>query len=844
MINSASILPVTGRIAWGSARPPSPDGLTTVDVAAPIDVLSYRQRDQELAYRDLVIAAVFSQVALKVNDVWQFKTPRLLLPATVNGTLSATPADIEAPGPLPPGTVAMVKNSSVPLAAIDADKGLFNRDLVLHEALYRAASVLVDNPVTQLSPDMPAGDAWSLAEGAYNALASVGFNLPLDVALFKAPDADLAARDNELAAYIAQLQDVLSDVFEHAQRLFVKVPEAEPETYVLLTETDEERIWGAFPQLPDGRLQIVYNRQLKTVSWLAEDPVAANPSPQAMTVPVTAGNLDVIASVPPRPDSDFFRQKAARIATRPYTDRLIFQTSVPQLYLTSGGIYQPESVLVPINSGVTFSFPVIVPPGCVRLGILIMPSRIISILGFLNVARVADGTAYTFPSPGSVTYTLPLPQGRLLLSLNLTDKTARTPAFSVAIEASGNLVFDGAFTFNQAPGVNVETQAFEVDSPGGNVNLVVTWRGGTGQLTLNSLTFLVPIAEDEAVSFNVSLQLGPDQPTKSLQMTGVPERPDVIWFDTIVKEPLIAPTLGLTWSGGNGTVLYIQAYDMRVFDLLVALPNALAYDPHKSSLAGRALSCARQAYQTELARGITDPRTLTAGVYTWDETSYATWIQIIQQTELRLSLAFQLAGPGDVGRAALVPQGLVLEDEILLATEPSSRSFPVFQTLQPWMLALNPRVAGPDFFPPSVPGCASDGDLSALSVAADFTWAIASPCAPDAATVYISSMSAISVLPGAPNGSSFVAYTLPNTGPGGGTVEQSVYLTIVVSHTVVSHGYSINISLLVEPVGGGSPVDDSLVVSFVAVGTTSTLFIPVITAPVGFQVSVTSAALI
>ncbi len=844
MISSASILPVTGRIAWRDARPSGPDGLTAVSLTSGIDVLSYRQRDQELAYRDLVIAALLSQVALKVSDVWQFAPSRLQLPATVNGTLLTTPADIESPGPLPPGTVAQVKNSSVPLDAIDADKGLFNRDLVLHEALYRAAQVLIDNPVSQLSPDMPAGDAWSVAEGAYNQLASVGFNLPLDVALFKRPDTNLAARDNELAAFIAQMQEVLSDVFAHAQRLYVKVPGAEPETYVLLTDTDEQRVWGAFPHLPDGRLQIVYNKAAKTVAWLAEDPIASNPAAQALSVPVTTGNLDVIAMTPPRPDSDFFRQKAARIATRPYTDRLIFQSSAPQLFLTAGGIYQPEAVLIPINGGVTFSFPVIVPPGCVRLGILVMPSRFTHILGFLNVDRVADGTAYTFPAPGSVTYTVPLPAGRLLLSLNLTDKLQRTPAFTVAIEAGGNLVFDGAFTFNQAPGTSVNTQSFEVDSPGGNVDIVITWRGGEGQLTLNSLTFEVPLPAETQLTFTVSLQLGAGQPTKAIYMSGVPERPDVIWFDTLVSEPLVAPTLGVTWSAGNGTVLYIQGYDLRVFDLLVALPNALAYDPHKSSLASRALNCARQAYQIELARGFTDPRTLVEGVYTWNEASYAEWIRIITQSEVRLPKAFQIAGPGDIGRAALLPQGVVLEDEVILATEAPNRAFPIFQVLQPWMLALHPRVAGPDFFPPAVAGCASDGDLTALSVAANFTWAVSSPCIPDPAVAYIGAMEATSHLTGAPDGNSFMAYTLPNTGPGGGTVEQTVDLLITLLYTQVSLGYSVVVALIVEPAGGGTPTDDSIVVSFVATGTTTVIAIPTITAPSGMQVSVQSANLV
>jgi len=132
---------------------------------------------------------------------------------------------------------------------------------------------------------------------------------------------------------------------------------------VLTSETGEARIWSAFPLLPDGRLQVRYDKATQTVTWLGEEPVAANPMSQALSLPVAGGELTVIGSVPSAPDSEFYRQKAARLCTLPYTDRIIFQTGDPELYLTSGGIYQPSAVLFPVPGQLLFSLPIVIPRG-------------------------------------------------------------------------------------------------------------------------------------------------------------------------------------------------------------------------------------------------------------------------------------------------------------------------------------------------------------------------------------------------------------------------------------------------------------------------------------------------
>ncbi len=836
MIQSASVLPITERMAWGRATPPGPL-LTEVDAAAQVDVVAYRQRDQELAYRDLIIASLIAEVAISVSDVWQFTAPRMQLPATVIGDLAYSPTDAPS-GAFAPGAVSYVMNSSVPIDASATDQQLYARDVVLYTALQRAASVLVNSDLPVLDASMPASEAWSIAEGVQRALAGVGFNLPLDVRLFRDPDTDLAARDNQLAVFVAQLQLAMADIFERAGRLYVRAPAHEAEVYVLTAVTDEARVWSAYPLLPSGRLQVRYDRATKAVTWLGEDPVASNPVPQALVVPVAGGNLRVVPAVPTRPDAEFFRQKAARLFTRPYVDRVIFQTGSPQLYVTGGGLYQPDAVLLTVPGTVVFSLPILVPPGCVRVGVHVIPSRYIAVLGFLNRARSADGTAVTLTTPGTAYFDLQLPVGRVLVSLVLTDKTAATPAFEVEVTANGNLAFDGAFTFNTTPGTPVTTQAFEVDSPGGVVAIGVTWLGGAGQFTLLQLNLVAPVNPDTSLAYAVSAQLGPTQPSSTVQLEGVAERADVIWFDTIVGDTITAPTLGFTWSGGGGVALYVSGYDLRVFDVRPALPDSSAYEPHKSALAGAALNAAGDAYAAALRNGFTDPR---ADGLTWDAGANAAWLAaMVTNGEPRLLAAFPAGTPGDIGRPALVPGGLELVDAVPVVPSPLAQLAPTFVVLQAWMLPFGPRVAGPDFWPISDPGCASSGELGAITVTADFTWALTVPLVQEP---YISALTAVSRIAGAPDGSEFTAYTIPNGGPGGGSLQQTVDLTVALTNVMANVSYLVTINIITEPVGGGAQTPGTIVVPVQPTDTAAEMVVPTIVAASGTQITVKSAQL-
>jgi hypothetical protein len=87
------------------------------------------------------------------------------------------------------------------------------------------------------------------------------------------------------------------------------------------------------------------------------------------------------------------------------------------------------------------------------------------------------------------------------------------------------------------------------------------------------------------------------------------------------------------------------------------------------------------------------------GTWLWVENSTNAWVAAISQLEPRINQAFRQAVPGDVGKPALVPDGLqLLADGRVKVNNTSATCLPTLQALQPWMIPLGIYVAAEDFW--------------------------------------------------------------------------------------------------------------------------------------------------
>ena len=841
MLQSAYILPLVPRLDWAKAVAPGPT-LGTVAFDAALDVGQYAGRDRELAYRDLLVGAAIAQVALKTSDIWDFRAPRPALPYPAAGALQNAAVDLP-PTVGFPGTVDHVDNQSLPVNAAATDQQLYARDLLIYEALQQAAEQLADNPLpADVLPGLATSDLWALAYGISQGNVDAGYNLPLAPGLFSSTDQFLAWRDNVLAAYVAATVNNLGNVYAVASRLLVQVAgpnAAEPEVYALVSDDGRFRTWAAQPLVP-GRLQLVFDRTTQTLSWAGEDlSDAGGPSPTATSFSSAFNStVTVIYDVPGYLDAEYWRQKSARVNVRPWKDRTLFLTALPNNFVTSGGLYQSDSVLLPVAGSATFGVPAQIPASCVRVGLTLQPSTDIDILGFQNLEGSANGTAVTYYQGGTHSWQFPLPAGTLFFSLTFRDDTAQTLSFNLSCAYNGVAVFDGSLVYNQPAGTPVTSQLVQLNSPGGPGLFTVTWDGAAGQFTLDEISFFTQAASGQQVLYTVQVGLG-GYSSYPLTLAGVPGRVDAAWFDVCVTSALTQPTLTVSWSGGTQICLYVFAYDVRVFDTVETLPNPLAYDPYKQLLVQRAMESVQRSAAATQTTPPTDYRTLdpATGDHLWDAAANGAWLRAISLVETRLAQAFQLGGPGDVGRLALVPAGLQLDQGTrVLATDPNCT--PVLRTFQAWMNDFGAVVAGPDFLPLVDNGCASQG-LQPFT--ADFS-AVPSAFGQFATEPTIVDIAAVSHYPGSPDGNQPLAYTVANPGPAGGTLSQTVDWTVTCINLTVGDAYTITATLSTYPLDGSlPPVLSNVYIYFTATTTTQQASGATIGAAEGYAVEIKSA---
>lgn len=803
---SAYLFPIPTRLEWENSAIPG-DTLAMVDPTAPIDVAQYRTRDQELAYRDMVVAAAMARVVLKVSDIWGFSPQRPVIAASPEATLDAVPDDIASVALQAPGTVVYVDNQSVAFDALTTDEDLYVRDILLYEELYlaAAASLELENPLAPLEDlTVRVGDSWSQATGL-DEVFGIGYSLDFNTALFKQPDQHLAYRDNVLAGYLARLQVSLNQVWSQANRILLRIVDDvgvihEPETYTLLSDDGRYRTWQATPQLPN-QLILKYDKLANTISWVGER-LGQSGSPQVAANSVVVGGALITRqpALQPASDSEFYRQKSARLPVKSFVDNTVYATSTPQNFAISVGLYQPDSTLLTVpSSAASFDVPIIVPAGCIRVGLLIKPSRDFSVLGFQNVEGLADGTAVTLTAAGTVSWSASLPNGRLYYSLTLTDKTAPTTAFAVRIRYNTTIIFDGSYVFNQSPDTALETQAVQFDSDGTPAIFSVEWLGGAGQLTINSINFVTAVGATANYGLSVKLD---DIGSRPVQLTGISDRIDTVLFDLVVPTELTHPTLTIEWNGGGNMVLFIYEYDIKAFALVEPVSDPANFSAYKGSLVRSAVNSVTAAYARYIKANPTAEFRVYDALYgyTWTATSYATWLSMIMTGgESRLTDAFQIAGPSDIGRPALIPEGLQSAGgSTVLANYDSTLGVPVLRALQPWMLPFGARIAGPDFWPLDHPGCAWYGPLETIGVDADFDVSISYVPSSSAQIVNVTT---IQQLPGTPDIPGNRAYTTTNSGAAGGTVSQTVAFTVWMENLRVGAVYTLTIGIVTALLG-------------------------------------------
>ena len=552
-LESALVLSLVDAIKWESALGPKDctGVMTTVDPAAPLDITKYARRDRELAYRDLINAVAVLKVSLEVETVFNSTPIRPKVEGLTTEIMPPTQGDLG----LVNSQVVHVKNSSLPIDALSVDKDLAGRDALLYEVLARACQVFSTAPLTPNDSNgtlIPGTTAWSQAE-ALATRHDINPALPVDTNLFKYADRHLANRDNEIAAYVSRLCQILKNPFAFADRLYVRIDnvnERELEIFSLIRvywdstktylpgdevyhatswwraqqfttsepdqdtadwtaiDTQTERIYQADPNLL-GRNRIVYDTALKTLQWFSESLAEVHmPQIYALSIPgpQIGQFITTVPAIPEAKDAEFWRQKAARITYKGtlashvdgYHDTSGIQTGVTQADTT--GLTGPGDLVFPFVANLEKDLKY-------RFSALVKPSQEVAILGGYNqIALVGTLSGVTFtggykPATGvegnPVPFSISLPAGGWELTLEYTDLNAETNGFGTKITNNGNVIMEDAspLLFQNANGIKysvgqlLNSNPIIFTSPGGINNINIQWTYGDGLFHIRTLTF-------------------------------------------------------------------------------------------------------------------------------------------------------------------------------------------------------------------------------------------------------------------------------------------------------------------------------------------------------------------
>jgi len=724
-LESALVIELAEAIKWGAALKPTPtDGsLTPVDLSQALDITKYSRRDRELAYRDLINATAVVKVSLHTETVWNTSAVRPKLQGITSDDLPPTIGDLGAVD----STVVHVKNSSLPMDAIGTDKDLAGRDALIYEVLAKACEVFDEPPITSPGTGVVGTTAWSLAEGVDYGIQPSS-SLPLNKNAFFLGDVSLAERDNFVAAYAAKLVDILKNPFAFATRLYVRidgVDARDAETYALIRNyyesgaiygIDEEvfyqtkwyrainptsslptdtsdwieitaprfREWTAEPALP-FRNRIIYDMIAKTLQWFRETTDTTHiPQLYALSIPglFMGQTINTLAQVPERRDSQYWRQKAARIDYNGTTAQLasIYQDTT----VIGSGVHMSDTIGLTAPS--SFQFPLGVPVYMghkYRLSALVKPTQTVDIDGNRNlVGLTGDGNGVTFSgvyaptstTPGqAVTYSLVLPAGSWYLSIEYTNVSGSTSGFGLQVLLDDTVVTDDTVPLlfqdddgnSLTNGTAAQSTEWRLTTSGGSSILSFIWTYGNGSLQVNKLTVRTSDRFEGEYFIKADMHDGDGNDifagaSPTIESTGRKNVYEVLNWDFVLVNDAVVPQANVTWMTSADLPIQFRKISFSEIVPTFATPGVTGFDSFKWECLRRAERSAQMAFNEDIRTTTGTLSDFTSDGTAWNDTSSESWMALIETREARLRQLSAVSSIRDGFQYQVVNDGYVV----------------------------------------------------------------------------------------------------------------------------------------------------------------------------------------
>lgn len=723
-LETALLVVLRDSVTWESSLAPLTSSgtysgtLTETGTTTAFDATGYQRRDRELAWLDTRNAAAVVEVSLEIADVWN--SAGTLMPRMEGPQIGHITYNDQASAQGLLSKVVHVTNASLPIDAIDTDKDLVGRDLLIYETLYNAcANLFMPPPITSSGSVIPGVTAWSSGDPNQQR-KDINTALPLGRDLFKDPDRNLSERDNQLAGYVAQLCGVLRDPFAFANRIYVAVygvDSREVETYSLVqpvfqagftyNEGDEiyyngtiyrvkagiasttdvpwtspwawevvtepnQRIWSAPPYLP-GRNRLIYSVAERTLQWVPEGGTDIHvPQLVGMSIPgiFSGQSIATLAQVPERKDGQFWRNKASRVIPSGGTLSDTLTVADTSNFQTAGFTLQRDAASLTVPSQGTVKFydgnnqPALISYSNVVVSTLVQPNSTVELPGGQNVEGVY-GTlgGATFGSPSKVSYDIGLPPTQWTVEFDYTNLSGSTSGFKIKADLDGVLVFDDTtpFYFNDQDGFPLTNGELVTSRP-----FVVQPTGGKQSFGVEwtggggDLHVRTIRFRSEGITEGRYRMLGTlAGSVATADVHGVNGNYDVLTWDFRVVEPTGAD-LVIDYEKDPELPIKFFRFDMATWGTNAATPAVNGFEPYRNDCLERAVSSAHQSFNEHMViaeESGTIPTFMSTGSL-WDEQASERWMAFMESAEPRLRERKAVDSIVD-GRQYIVEEGVV-----------------------------------------------------------------------------------------------------------------------------------------------------------------------------------------
>lgn len=539
-----------------------------------------------------------------------------------------------------------------------------------------------------------------------------------------------------------------SDGGDTTDRIYTR----EPESYILVYEDSNIKRWAATPVLSGDRLSLVYDKAMRTLRWFSEDPAQVHhPQEAAKTV---AGmrqsqSIEVITALPTIPDAAFYKQKCSvyrgtgfeETVTESRTfnlandadaiDHLVPPTGEnvgslrPTFTIDGQAVFQNWTVQPLLDGGQSYY----------QFNVLAEFARRVRIAG----SDFDQGSSTSpYPTISGTDITMALAS-----ATNMSHDDSNAPRagwilrlppaiYKVSFKWQDNYPgpTSGKYTVTlRWNGIPIAFQEWKSSNPSASydsspVNMVVTsilpkalsitidaQESNSSNLKIKSFK-IERIGAPDASSYRFDLNVLngtspiPIIPPQYARFTEMIDSADVFgtsWIDAAQLDGLTSVNFAVKLLDAASVPVTIKAVDLRRRYKVKAMPDGKAYTRLRTKFLDAAVAGLVTKYTSRVS-STADFRVDGA----WTKASTDSWNALLEAAESRFSQAFRDGLPGDVGRPALVPDGLRLNpDSTVTGLLIASESIPTVQPFQPWMAALGIKVSDPFFWsvnrpPPTV----------------------------------------------------------------------------------------------------------------------------------------------